>query len=396
MTRKKSGNKPGGPNSPESLPGILNKPGSRAYPRARFVLILSLSCAAIYALINAVPASWIKPVNEHTAWTLGQALHLMGMEVLVKGEMVSGEGFSVKVIPECTAVFSLGLYLCFLLAYPASLRKRLLGVAVGVPLIWSANLLRLILVFIAGSYDRLHLDVVHVYAGQVFNVCMVFVSCSAWLRYTTDREPCPTDISFISAGFLVRFAATSTVLFFLWLHINRSYVWLVDQAMLLTMALFGKRFIVPRDLDIYFCTFNIVVFTSLLLSTRPMTFRRRAEGFVLGLCFIFPLHVIYRTCNALVTAYQLSAFMKVAVAVSTVGCLAILLRKASTSRRGKQWVQKEKQCACFCLRSSSQKRYSPFGLFPLIPDAFFFAAKMTKSQGDQISSQGAPLVSVSE
>lgn len=285
---------------------------------ARFILVFSLSCLTLFILINALPLSWVRPINEHTAWILGQTLGFLGMPVSVRGEMVTAKGFAVTIIAECTPIFAVGLYLSFLLASPAPARRKAIGITVGVLGIWAANLVRLVVVFAVGHHDPRSFDTVHVYFGQVFTVCLVLLSCLFWLRFAGTGDGLK-DSSTKPVGFLVRFVAVSTMMFFLWLHINREYIWLVDQGMVFIFTLLGRRLLVPRDLTIYYYTFNIVVFISLILATRSVPLKKKTKMLALGLCSMFFLHLLYRVCNTLVTAYHLSSFMKVGAVLSTVG-----------------------------------------------------------------------------
>ena len=101
----------------EGLLAPLDKPPLRRISRFknfRFVAAFILSCIGIYALIFGLPDQYIGPINKHTAETLGLALNLIGVPVSVSGDTVTGKSFALQIIPECTPLFMLGLFLCFI------------------------------------------------------------------------------------------------------------------------------------------------------------------------------------------------------------------------------------------------------------------------------------------
>lgn len=318
MSSKKRRRKPKGAKIEKpDTPSIPDGAGKRS-PLLRFGLLFTFSCAVIYGILNVLPLDYLKPINEHTSWTLGQALRIAGMDVSVHGPVVTAKGFAVSVIPECTPLFAVGIYLSFLMAYPAPARLKLTGLAAGIPCLWAANLFRLALVFIAGQYDRNLFDAVHVYFGQVFTACLVFAACTTWVKFARIGNH-PENSLRSPVVFLVRLAVSSTIVFLIWLHINPHYVSLVDWCMLTGFSLFGHRLAVSRNLEVYYYTFNIVVFTSLFLATRSVDWSRKARVFAPGLCIIFLFHLLYRMCNALITAYHMLTFVTVGLLISTTG-----------------------------------------------------------------------------
>jgi len=279
------------------------EPGAIRSGRFRFAAAFILSCVGLYALFFALPDQYTRIINEHTARTLGYALNMLGTPVSVTGDGVWGKGLAVRIIPECTAVLMAGLFLCFIAFYPAPIRKKVAGLSLGIPALYLGNLTRLVLVFIAGRYDRRLFDVLHVYLGQVFTIALVFLACILWLRWL-EREEAKRGMPLTVAGFLARFALISACMFFLWMEVHHGYIWFVDRFMILGFSLFGYRLFIPRDIAIYYETFNIVTFTSLVLATRSIPWPRKAKGLAVGLIILFLLHLLHRVDNVLITSFH--------------------------------------------------------------------------------------------
>jgi exosortase/archaeosortase family protein len=116
-----------------------------------FGIKFALMCGILYALANYLPpALFSDPLNRHTAAMAGFLLSLLGLEVAVRDVLIWGQGFSIRIITECTAVFVAILYASFVLAYPATLRQKALGLLYGLPILMVANLLRLVLIYLIG------------------------------------------------------------------------------------------------------------------------------------------------------------------------------------------------------------------------------------------------------
>jgi exosortase H (IPTLxxWG-CTERM-specific) len=208
--------------------------------RFRFAAGFALSCVGLYALIHILPPSFTRPVNEHTASALGLALNAMGIPVSAANDRVSRGGLAFKIIPECTPLFSVGLFLCFLVFYHASLREKATGLLMGIPVLYLGNLARLAATFMISRYDRRLFELVHVYLGQVFTIFLVILACVAWLRWLNPRET-PKSVSMKAAGFIARFTFISGCLFLVWLYVHHGYIRFLDRFMLFGFSLFGHN-----------------------------------------------------------------------------------------------------------------------------------------------------------
>jgi exosortase/archaeosortase family protein len=231
--------------------------------------------------------------------------------------VVRAEGFSVRIIPECTAFFSCALFLSFVLACPASIRKKALGLSLGIPLLALANLARLLLVFWAGLYDRDLFEATHVYLGQVFTVALVCLTCLAWLKWPEGWPVSGETGKGPPFRAILRFGAISLMVCIIWFAVNRPYMWLVDQVVASEFSLFGWNLVMPRVHAVYPQTFSIVAFVSMVLATGPLTVTRKAKGILVGVVLLMVAHILHRTCNALMTGFMMPAAGQVAVTLST-------------------------------------------------------------------------------
>ena len=123
-------------------------------PEIRFVLIFLILIGAFY-LVYYNTIDYFAFLKAVIANALSFTLSLVGIKAIVHGEDILLGSFSLRIIEECTAVFASLIYVSCVLAYPANLKSKLIGIGFGIPVI--QNIIRLIVLSITGLYYPGHL-----------------------------------------------------------------------------------------------------------------------------------------------------------------------------------------------------------------------------------------------
>jgi exosortase/archaeosortase family protein len=153
---------------------------------AGFILRLLLAWGAAWALVALVPSIQAATVTA-TAWSFARALAAVRLEVAQSGSSVEAAGVSLEIVPECTPLVPILLLIGAIAAYPASLRARAAGLALGAAGLWAFNLLRLVtLLFILARAPR-WFDFAHVYLWQTVSVLAAAAAFALWVRATGGR-----------------------------------------------------------------------------------------------------------------------------------------------------------------------------------------------------------------
>ena len=301
--------------------------------RFRFAAAFGLSCLGLWALICILPDSFARIVCEHTARTLGHVLRLIGSPVIVTGNIVAGSGVSFQIVLECTALSALALYICFVSLYKTHGRNKAIGLAMGIPALYLGNLVRLVSIFMVTRHDPRFFEVTHVYMGQVFTIVLVVLACLVWLKWV-DQGSRAGPVGKVAA-FLGRLVIISGCVFAFWMEIHHWYVWLLDQLMILGFSFFDYQLLVPRENAVYYETFSIVAFASLVLATGSMRWSTRARGLAMGLGLFVMLHLFHRINNALVAAFHYTSLVQLDIFLCDIGqyLLPILLWLLVAARR---------------------------------------------------------------
>lgn len=120
------------------------------------------------------------PVQRAIAAASAVGARIAGGSAFARGEDVVVNTMVMNVNHECTGVFVLVLFASFVLAYPARWSARLVGFAVGIPLLLAVNVFRLAtLARIVEVYPQAFFYF-HEYVWQGIFMVFVLVGALAW------------------------------------------------------------------------------------------------------------------------------------------------------------------------------------------------------------------------
>lgn len=145
-----------------------------------FVTLFIAFCTVFY-LIYYHFMNYFAFLEDATASLLGFLLRIFGMDVIVNGNNVILDGFALKIIEECTAMFGSIVYVSCTLAYPANIRKKLIGIALGIPCLYAINMVRLIVLAFVGLSNPGMFEYVHTYLWQTIFIVFVIVIWLIWV-----------------------------------------------------------------------------------------------------------------------------------------------------------------------------------------------------------------------
>ena len=114
-----------------------------------------------------------------------------------------------------------------------------------------------------------------------------------------------------AVSFLGRFALIAGCLFLVWMKVHHGYIRLLDQFMLFGFSLFGHHFNPARQTPVYYETFSIVTFTSLVLAVRSTPWKTRIKQLAAGLGFLFLTHLFHRIDNFLMVLFNYTGALTV-------------------------------------------------------------------------------------
>ena len=117
-----------------------------------------------------------------TASILGFFLRIFGMDVVVDRNTITIVGhITLRIIDECTAMFGSIIYLSCVLAYPAEIKKKVIGIVLGIPCLYAINMVRLVILAFVGILNPGIFEFVHTYLWQTIFIVFVIVIWLIWV-----------------------------------------------------------------------------------------------------------------------------------------------------------------------------------------------------------------------
>jgi len=198
------------------------------------------------------------------------------------------------------------------------MRQKGSGFLMGIPALHLGNTVRLVVIFVVSRYDRSLFEVVHAFWGQIYTIFLVLLSFIMWLKWI-DKKKSQQGIPMKAAIFLARFAVISGCLFFVWMRVHHGYIWILDRFLIFGFSLFDYRINLAHNTAVYYETFSIVTFTSLVLATRSISWTVKIKGLAAGLGFLFLTHLFHRIDNALIAYFHFNAALTVDLILLVIG-----------------------------------------------------------------------------
>ena len=158
-------NKPSPPKSPSPASGSFWQRNRR---ELTFLILFVVILGGSFTLIslNWVNDHAVEPFTAGVANLSGGVLRLMGQNVTMTGTVIRNPRFAVNIRNGCNGVEAMLIFLSAVLAFPASWRSRLAGLALGTLAIQAVNLVRVVSLYLTGAYLPRYFDASHTVIWQ--------------------------------------------------------------------------------------------------------------------------------------------------------------------------------------------------------------------------------------
>ena len=124
---------------------------------------------------------------ELIAQTVRHIVGIFGIETTIMGRVIAHRGFAMEIIYHCSAVFASIIYVSAIIAYPASLGRKVIGMFLGVPLLAFINIVRLGVMFLIGIKYPQVFELFHEYLWQGIFIIFVVVLWMLWIEQIAER-----------------------------------------------------------------------------------------------------------------------------------------------------------------------------------------------------------------
>ncbi len=150
----------------------------------RFALILAIFVlGAILTHRNPLLIRALAPFDRLTAQATAAVLSWHGIEVNREDAILSHPtGFGYEIYYRCTGLLPAAFLAVGVFAFPTHLRPKLVGIAIGIPLVFSLNLLRLASLFYIGVWHPNLFDLAHTVIWESLLLLSIVGFWLWWMR----------------------------------------------------------------------------------------------------------------------------------------------------------------------------------------------------------------------
>ncbi len=140
--------------------------------------------------LNWVNSAFVDPFTMGVAKTSGAVLNLVGQNVTMKGTQVFGSKFAVDIMNGCNGLETVIIFVSAVLSFPAPIKARLIGLALGVVAIQFVNLIRVVALFLTGSYFPALFDSSHTVIWQTIVIAFGVLLWMFWAnKFAAPERP---------------------------------------------------------------------------------------------------------------------------------------------------------------------------------------------------------------
>jgi len=158
----------------------------------RFFIIFLVLLVSLFTIevLRPVQEHVILPFTSGLAWVSVNLIELFDSGVTSAGKVIRDleSGFAVSIEPGCNGVEALIILFAAMFAFPAPLKNKLIGFAIGFVAIQSLNLVRIISLFYLGQWNMVWFEWFHLYLWQALIILDALVVWLIWLRMLPRSE----------------------------------------------------------------------------------------------------------------------------------------------------------------------------------------------------------------
>lgn len=147
-----------------------------------FIALLALSFAA--ELTPFAQARIVTPWTDAVASTSAAVMRTFDTTITTSGNVIgsSSTPFAVSIEAGCNGVEATIVLVAAILAFPASWKRKLAGLAIGIVAVQGLNIVRVISLFYLGQWNFKVFEWAHLYVWQALIMLDVLVVWLLWVR----------------------------------------------------------------------------------------------------------------------------------------------------------------------------------------------------------------------
>ncbi len=156
---------------------------TKRLPLLRFLATVLILMLCYYTLTgtNTFSKQFLPVYLSVVASVTSTALSVFGFVIATSGTTVSSQAFSMNIAYGCDALEPSFLFAVVVLAFPTAWKKRIIGALSGVLILFGINIIRLITLFLTGTYKSEYFELMHIEIWQALFIILALILFVVWL-----------------------------------------------------------------------------------------------------------------------------------------------------------------------------------------------------------------------
>jgi exosortase H (IPTLxxWG-CTERM-specific) len=158
----------------------------------RFISLFVIVLAVLFGIemLNPVQTAVIHPWTSFLAWVSAALMTVFDADVIHYGRIIHSQatGFGVSIEAGCNGVEAVIILMAGMVAFPASLRLKIIGILMGCLAVQGVNILRVISLYYLGKWDKEVFDFAHLYLWQALIMLDVLLVWLIWIRAVAKQQ----------------------------------------------------------------------------------------------------------------------------------------------------------------------------------------------------------------
>ena len=161
-------------------------------PEARFLILFLTILGVSFTVValRQVNDAFVTPYTAVIARMSGFVLNIFGEKAAVTGCVVSSPRFAVTIYNGCNGLITSLIFISGVLAFPAKISAKVIGVVGGLLTIQFINLVRIVSLFYIGVFLPQHFNDAHIFVWQSL---VILAGISLWIvwahKFALPQEP---------------------------------------------------------------------------------------------------------------------------------------------------------------------------------------------------------------
>lgn len=155
------------------------------YPFLVIVALIAIQIIGFYIIywMPYMENNVFGPLVHFYAVVSSKILNLFGYQTSVSGDIIFSMWFTVGIKKGCDALEPMALLVAGIIAFPATLRQKLLGLFSGLAFLFVLNIVRIGSLFITGVYRPDLFEAMHIEIWQIIFILFGIGFWFLWIRW---------------------------------------------------------------------------------------------------------------------------------------------------------------------------------------------------------------------